>query len=93
MTKRLRTQVMQDPLVVDFADRTRHCGQPRSFFETIDERPCPIFVDSIRRAYSQKGGTLDAPPQLIAEVVIHLAFDQQPPATLWNRIQTRIRRG
>lgn len=92
MTKHLRTQLMQDPLVVDFAHRSRHCGQPRSFFETIEERPCPIFVDSIRRAYRQKGGTLDAPPELIAEVVIQLAFDPQPPATLWNRLHARLRR-
>lgn len=91
MNDDLRTQLRRDPLVLDFADRVRRCGQPRSFFENLDGSPCPIFINSIRQGYPQRGGTLQAPPTLIAEVVIELAFNPTPPPSRPARLLASVR--
>lgn len=96
MTEHLRAQLRHDPIVREFGPRVRRCGQPRSFFETVDGSPCPIFIDSIWRGYPQRGGTIDAPAELIAEVLIQLAFDPEPASPNhvgWlERIRARLRR-
>ncbi|MBQ0928586.1 hypothetical protein [Saccharopolyspora endophytica] len=92
MNDDLRAQLREDPLVQDFADRVRHCGQPRSFFEALDGSPCPLFISSIRRGYPQRGGTIDADPAVIAGVVIQLAFTPTPTPSLLDRIRAFLRR-
>lgn len=92
MNDDLRAQLRQDPLVQDFAERVRHCGEARSFFEALDGSPCPYFIDSIRRGHAQRGGTIDADPTVIAGVVIQLTFKPTPTPSLLERIRAFLRR-
>lgn len=95
MNDHLRSRLVADPLVHDFANRIRACGETRSFFETIEGGLCPIYLDTIRRGYPQRGGTIDAPAELIARVVLQLAFDPestQPQGRVcrcWARLRRR----
>ncbi|MEB3372438.1 hypothetical protein [Saccharopolyspora mangrovi] len=78
----------------DFAGRVRNSRMPRSFFQA-DERSlglCPLFIDSIRRGYRQRGGTIQADPALVADVVLRLAFTPTPKPSLLDRLRTLLRR-
>ncbi|MEV4734706.1 hypothetical protein [Saccharopolyspora sp. NPDC049426] len=78
----------------DFAQRVRNSGMPREFFQADDGSPglCPLFIDSIRRGYRQRGGTIHADPALVADVVLRLAFTPTPKPSLLDRLRPLLRR-
>ncbi|GAB3686625.1 hypothetical protein [Saccharopolyspora tripterygii] len=94
MNTDLRAELRRDPIVRDFADRIQQCGMPRSFFLADDGSRdlCPVFIDSIRRGYRQRGGTVQAHPAVVADVVFSLAFTPVPKPSLLDRLSTLLRR-
>ena len=91
MNDDLKARLREDPLVQEFAENARHYGEARQFFENLDGSPCPEFIAAIRHGYPQRGGTVPASPELIATVVIQLAFDRAPQRSLRHLLRAWLR--